>query len=322
MTIKHKVIVTGANGMLGSAICDELSSLANVKIIKLTRDVCDLLNAEAVEQFFSFHKPNFVYHCAAKVGGISANKNYPVEFLMHNVQIQNNVLSASHKESVERLIFFASNAVYPKDISRPIEEIDMLSGAPEETVRPYAIAKLAGIELCHSYNTQYGTKFLSLIPVNLYGPKDNFHPENSHVLPALLRKFHLAKMNNDKSVDVWGTGNQRREFMCSLDLARIAVEVMNFTTEKFEGVCQEYPPLINVGVGADISIRELAETIAKRVGFKGDVIFDSSKPEGINKKQTSVKKMHSLGLQHNISFDDGIGIIYDYYKEHVYNVEN
>jgi len=322
MTVKQKVFVTGANGMLGDAICEELASCANVEVIKVTRDVCNLIDSDAVEHFFSLHKPNFVYHCAAKVGGIAANKNYPVEFLIHNVQIQNNVFMAAHNNGVQRLVFFASNAVYPKNISRPIEEIDMLSGAPEETVRPYAIAKLAGIELCHSFNKQYDTKFLALIPVNLYGPKDNFHPENSHVLPALLRKFHLAKVNDEDSVEVWGTGNQRREFMCSLDLARIAVEVMNFSDEKFDGVCSEYPPLVNVGVGSDISIKELAETIAKKVGYTGQIIFDSSKPEGINKKQTSVEKMHSLGLKHKISFDDGIGIIYDYYKAHVYSCEN
>lgn len=318
MTSKQKVIVTGANGMLGSAICEALENTANIEIIKLTRDVCDLLNPTEVDDFFSKHNPDFVYHCAAKVGGIAANKNYPVEFLVHNIQIQNNVLSAAHKNSVERLIFFASNAVYPENISRPIEEVDMLTGAPEATVRPYAIAKLAGIELCHSYNSQYGTKYLALIPVNLYGPKDNFHPENSHVLPALIRKFHIAKENNESTVEVWGTGNQRREFMCSLDLARIAVEVMNFEEDKFNNVCNNYPPLVNVGVGEDISIRELAEVIAKRVGFKGRIIFDSTKPEGINKKQTSVTKMHALGLHHQVSFDDGIAIIYNYFKEYVY----
>jgi len=317
MQIK-KVLVTGANGMLGSALCDALSNIENIKVIKLTRDECDLLNSTEVDIFFSHHKPDFVFHCAAKVGGIGANKQYPVEFLMHNVQIQNNVFSSAHKNNVERLVFFASNAVYPKDISRPIEEVDILTGAPEETVRPYAIAKLAGIELCHSYNKEYGTKFLALIPVNLYGPKDNFHPENSHVLPALIRKFHIAKEQNDASVEVWGSGNQRREFMCSLDLARIAVEVMNFDEEKFTEVCESYPPLVNIGVGTDISIRELAEVISKHVGFAGTIQFDSTKPEGINKKQTSVTKMHSLGLHHQIPFDEGISIIYKYFTDFVY----
>jgi GDP-L-fucose synthase len=318
MTTITKVLVTGANGLLGSAICNELAKSDNIEVIQLTRADCDLLDRSKVNSFFESIKPDWVFHCAAKVGGIGANKNYPVEFLTENVTIQNNVFHAAQNTEVGRLIFFASNAVYPENIDRPIEETDILTGSPEETVRPYALAKLAGIELCSSYNKQYGTNFLSLIPINLYGPKDNFHPQNSHVLPALIRKFHDAKESGAEAVEVWGSGNQRREFMCSLDLARIACEVMKFDDDKFSGLCNTYPPLLNVGAGVDINIKELAELISTHVGYKGRIVFDSSKPEGINKKQTSIDKMLRLNLRSEISLEDGIGIIYDYFVNEVY----
>ena len=319
MTTITKVLVTGANGLLGSAICNELAKLDNIEVIKLTRTDCDLLDRSQVTSFFESAKPDWIFHCAAKVGGIGANKNYPVEFLAENVTIQNNVFNAAHNIGVGRLIFFASNAVYPENISRPIKETDILTGSPEETVRPYALAKLVGIELCSSYNKQYGTNYLSLIPINLYGPKDNFHPQNSHVLPALIRKFHNAKESGAEVVNVWGSGNQRREFMCSLDLARIACEVMKFDDDKFSGLCNTYPPLLNVGAGVDISIKELAELIATHVGYEGQIVFDSSKPEGINKKQTSIDQMLGLNLRSEIPLEEGIGIIYDYFVNEVYS---
>lgn len=319
MATMTKVLVTGANGLLGSAICNELVKSDNVEIIQHTRASCDFLDRGQVDSFFESVNPDWVFHCAAKVGGIGANKNYPVEFLTENITIQNNVFNAAHNVGVGRLIFFASNAVYPENIDRPIKETDILTGSPEETVRPYALAKLAGVELCSSYNKQYGTKFLSLIPINLYGPRDNFHPQNSHVLPSLIRKFHDAKENGAEVVDVWGSGNQRREFMCSLDLARIACEVMDFDDNKFSGLCNTYPPLLNVGAGEDINIKGLAEIIATHVGYNGKIAFDSSKPEGINKKQTSIDKMLKLNLKSEISLEDGIGIIYDYYVNEVYS---
>lgn len=314
---KQKVIVTGANGMLGYAVCEELKKYENIEVVACTREECDLLSESETFSFFNDIRPDFVVHCAAKVGGIGANKNYPVEFLTENVSIQNNVFKASKSVGVKRLLFFASNAVYPAGIDRPIKEIDILTGAPEETVRPYALAKLSGIELCYSYNKQYNTQFLSLIPVNLYGPKDNFHPENSHVLPALIRKFHNAKINNEASVEIWGSGNQRREFMCSLDLARIASEVLFFEDSKFSQLCNEYPPLLNIGVDDDTSIKELASAIKSLVGYEGELRFDTTKPEGIQKKQTSVEKMHSFGLHHQIELTQGLEIIYDYYKKNV-----
>lgn len=318
MNTNKKALVTGANGLLGSAICEELYKLDDIDVIRLTRKECNLLDSKQVNSFFETVKPDWVFHCAAKVGGIGANKNYPVEFLIDNVTIQNNVFHAAHNVSVQRLIFFASNAVYPENIERPIEETDMLTGRPEETVRPYALAKLAGIELCSSFNKQYGTNFLSLIPINLYGPKDNFHPQNSHVLPALIQKFHEAMVSDAKEVEVWGTGHQRREFMCSLDLSRIACEVMRFDDDKFSSLCNTYPPLLNIGAGTDISIKELAELIAKRIGYKGKIVFDSGKPEGINKKQTNIDKMKKLDLHSEISLEDGIGIIYEYFVNEVY----
>jgi GDP-L-fucose synthase len=319
MTIIAKVLVTGANGLLGSAICNELVKSDGIKVIQLTRADCDLLEESQVQSFFESVKPDWVFHCAAKVGGIGANKNYPVEFLAENITIQNNVIKAAHDVGVARLIFFASNAVYPENIHHPIKETDILTGSPEETVRPYALAKLAGIELCNSYNKQYGDRFLSLIPINLYGPRDNFDTKSSHVLPALIRKFHVAKESGAGVVEVWGSGNQRREFMCSLDLARIACEVMKFDDDKFSELCNTYPPLLNVGAGDDISIKGLAELIATHVGFNGKIVFDSTKPEGINKKQTSIDKMLNLGLQSEISLNDGIGIIYEYFVNEVHD---
>jgi GDP-L-fucose synthase len=318
MILAKTVMVTGSSGMLGSALCDALEKDPNINLIRHTRETCDLQSETEVNDYFAKIKPDFIFHCAAKVGGIAANKRYPVEFLADNIRIQNNVFSAAYKNDVQRVLFFASNAVYPESIDRPIYETDILTGQPEKTVRPYAVAKIAGIELCYSYNVQYGTKYLALIPVNLFGPKDNFHPENSHVLPSLIRKFHLAKEESAPKVEVWGSGNQRREFMCSLDLARLAIEVLNFNDDNFEKICNKYPPMINLGVGEDISIRELSSIISSRVGYQGEIVFDSSKPEGINKKQTSVEKMHSLGLKHEISLEAGIDIIYDYYKNEVH----
>ena len=318
MATNKKVLVTGANGLLGSAICRELEKSDNIDTIRLTRNECDLLDKNQTNSFFESNKPDWVFHCAAKVGGIGANKAHPVEFLVDNSTIQNNAFRAAYNVGVKRLIFFASNAVYPENIKDSIKETDILTGNPEETVRPYALAKLAGIELCASYNKQYGTNYLSLIPINLYGPKDNFHPNNSHVLPALIKKFHGAIVSGEKEVNIWGSGNQRREFMCSLDLARIACEVMSFENDKFSKLCNTYPPLINIGVSSDISIKELAQLVAKHVGFKGKLVFDSSKPEGIIRKQTCVDKMKGLNLQSKILLEDGIGIIYDYFVKEVY----
>lgn len=320
MKTNKKILITGANGLLGSALCRELEKLGDVEIIRLTRKECDLLDKNQTNLFFQSNKPDLVFHCAAKVGGINANKRYPVEFIIENTTIQNNTFHAAYNVGVKRMIFFASNAVYPENIEGLIKETDMLTGKPEETVRPYALSKLLGIELCASYNKQYGTNYLSLVPVNLYGPKDNFHPHNSHVLPSLIQKFHIAMVSGAKKVDVWGSGDARREFMCSIDLARIACEVMFLDNNKFSRLCNTYPPLINIGVSSDISIKELAELVAKHVGFKGKLDFDTSKPEGINRKQTCVEKMKKLNLRSNISLQDGIAITYDYFVNEVYKI--
>lgn len=312
-----KVLVTGSAGMLGTAITNELSKFAEYDVYAVNRNDCDLLNASSVNALFDEIKPDFVFNCAAKVGGIAANKNYPADFLMDNLEIQNNVLKAAKNIGVKRLISFASNAVYPEGIERPIAEDDILTGKPEATVRPYAVAKIAGIEACHAFNSQFDTRFIALIPVNLYGPNDNFHPQNSHVLPSLIRKFHNAKVNNDPKVEIWGSGNQRREFMCSLDLARLSVEVLRFPDDKFDSIALSYPPMVNMGVGVDTSIKELAEKIAKHVGFEGELVFDTTKPEGIGKKQTAVEKMHQLGLYHEIELEEGLGVIYKYFLENL-----
>jgi GDP-L-fucose synthase len=310
-----KVIVTGSRGLLGSAICGALNQMNDVEVVALSRDDCDLRKVDEVESLFAKIKPDWVFHCAAKVGGIKANKNNPVEFLLENIDIQNNVLKAAHNVQVSRVIFFASNAIYPENINVSIKEEDLLSGPIEKTVRPYAIAKIAGIELCYAYNKQYGENFLALVPVNLYGPNDNFHPENSHVLPALIRKFYEAVENNDKSVKVWGSGEQRREFMCSIDLARIACEIIRFDEDKFKNLCNSYPPIVNIGVNSDISIKELAYLIAKHMDYKGEVVFDIDEPTGVQGKMTCIKKMRSLNLKPEISLEQGVELISKYYVE-------
>jgi len=313
-----KILITGASGLLGSALSAYLETNSDIELIKLTRADCNLLEIDQVHDVIKKHQPDSIFHCAAKVGGIGANKEFPVDFLVDNVSIQNNLFKAANDAGVKRVIFFASNAVYPKGIERPIRESDILTGQPEDTVRPYALAKLAGIELCHAYNKQYGTtKFIALIPVNLYGPNDNFHPDYSHVLPALIQKFYLAKQSGDNLVSVWGSGKQRREFMCSIDLARIAAEIMMSDENSFNQITEHYPPLINVGVGYDTNIKDLALLIAKKVGYVGDITFDSSKPEGILQKQTCIEKMSSLGYKHEIDLDEGLDIIINYYIHNV-----
>jgi GDP-L-fucose synthase len=315
MKNKKKVVVTGSRGLLGSAICGALNQINDIEVLPLSRDDCDLRKADEVESLFAEIKPDWVFHCAAKVGGIKANKNNPVEFLLENIDIQNSVLKAAHNVKVSRVIFFASNAVYPENINVSIKEEDLLSGPIEKIVRPYAIAKISGIELCYNFNKQYGENFLALIPVNLYGPNDNFHSENSHVLPALIRKFYEAVENNDKSVKIWGSGEQRREFMCSIDLARIACEIIRFDEDKFKSLCNSYPPIINIGVDSDISIKELAFLIANHTGYKGEVVFDINEPTGVQGKMTCNKKMKSFDLKPEISLEKGIDIISKYYLE-------
>ena len=292
MDANAKIYIAGHRGLVGSAIMRNLKQKGYSNLLTRTHAELDLTNREATANFFSMEKPDYVFMAAAKVGGIYANNIYPAEFIRDNLAIQTNVIHEAYCNGVERLMFLGSSCIYPKLAPQPMREEYLLTGPLEPTNRPYALAKIAGIEMCWSYNRQYGTKYLAAMPTNLYGPGDNYHPENSHVIPALIRKFHEAKVHNSPTVTVWGTGTPRREFMYSEDMADACIYLMNLPDEKFVSLLGSdesqtgrfEPPLVNVGVGEDISIRDLAATIGQIVGFKGDLIFDTSKPDGTPRK--------------------------------------
>ncbi|NMG72265.1 GDP-L-fucose synthase family protein [Parazoarcus communis] len=315
MLAKDSVIyVAGHRGLVGSAIYRNLSDAGYTNLLTRTHAELDLTDATATERFFAEHKPEFVFLAAAKVGGIVANNTYPGEFIRENLMIQANVIHSAWKNGVKRLLFLGSSCIYPKFAPQPMKEEHLLTGPLEPTNRPYALAKIAGIEMCWSYNRQYGTKYLSVMPTNLYGPGDNYHPENSHVIPALIRKFDQALQTGADTVTVWGTGSPRREFLYSEDMADACVFVMNLPDEKYdlllgsdESVSGKFePPLLNVGVGEDVSIRDLAGLIGNTVGFDGKLEFDATKPDGTPRKLMDVTKLHSLGWRARTSMDQGL----------------
>jgi GDP-L-fucose synthase len=288
-------------------------------LLTRTHAELDLTNQAAVEAFFAREKPEYVFLAAAKVGGIHANNTYPAEFIRDNLAIQTNVIHAAYLNGVKRLLFLGSSCIYPRDCPQPIKEEYLLTGPLEPTNRPYALAKIAGIEMCWSYNRQYGAQYLAVMPTNLYGPGDNYHPENSHVIPALIRKFHEAKLNDAPTVTVWGTGTPRREFLYSDDMADACVFLMNLPDEKYDTLLGSdeaktgkfEPPLVNIGVGEDVTIRELAQTIKEVVGFQGEVVFDTSKPDGTPRKLLDVSRMKALGCQAHIGLQGGIRSAYE-----------
>lgn len=326
MLTKDSVIyVAGHRGLVGSAILRNLSNAGYRNLLTRTHAELDLTDAAATEAFFTEHKPEFVFLAAAKVGGIVANNVYPAEFIRDNLAIQTNVIHSAWKSGVKRLLFLGSSCIYPKFAPQPMKEEHLLTGPLEPTNRPYALAKIAGIEMCWSYNRQYGTKYLAVMPTNLYGPGDNYHPENSHVIPALIRKFHEAVQSGADKVTVWGTGSPRREFLYSADMADACVYVMNLPDAEYsrllgsdESVSGRFePPLLNVGVGEDVSIRDLASIVGKAVGFAGDLVFDTSKPDGTPRKLMDVAKLHSLGWKASMSLDEGLKHAYaDFVKLH------
>lgn len=303
MDKRARIYVAGHRGLVGSAIVRKLEADGYTGILKRTHAELDLTDAAATEAFFAEHKPEYVFLAAAKVGGIVANNTYPAEFIRDNLVIQTNVIHSAWKHGVERLLFLGSSCIYPKLAPQPMKEDHLLTGPLEPTNRPYALAKIAGIEMCWSYNRQYGTKYLAAMPTNLYGPGDNYHPENSHVIPALLRKFHEAKTRGESTVTVWGSGKPKREFLYSDDLADGCVFLMNLDQRSFDGLLGGdesqtglfEPPLINIGVGTDVTIGELAETIRGIVGFEGEIDFDSSKPDGTPRKLMDVDRLSALG---------------------------
>lgn len=296
-----RVYVAGHRGMVGSAIVRRLESDGYRNLITRTSSQLDLRNQQQVEDFFRSEKPEYVFLAAAKVGGIHANNIYRGEFLYDNLMIQNNVIHQSYRHNVKKLLFLGSSCIYPKMAPQPLKEEYLLTGPLEQTNEPYAVAKIAGIKMCESYRRQYGCDFISAMPTNLYGPNDNYDLNNSHVLPALIRKFHEAKENNAGKVTVWGTGSPKREFLHVNDLADACVFLMRSYNEELH---------VNVGVGEDISIKDLALLIKQIVGFEGDITFDSSKPDGTPRKLMDVSKLHKLGWKHQIDLEAGIKSVY------------
>ncbi|MDP2881238.1 MAG: GDP-L-fucose synthase [Azonexus sp.] len=316
-----KIYVAGHRGMVGSAIARNLQAKGYTNIVTRTHQELDLINQAAVESFFEQEKPDYVFLAAAKVGGIIANNTYPAQFIRENLAIQTNIIHAAYVNNVKRLMFLGSSCIYPRMAPQPMSEECLLTGPLEPTNRPYALAKIAGIEMCWSYNRQYGTKYLAVMPTNLYGPGDNYHPENSHVIPALIRKFHDAKVANAKEVVVWGTGTPKREFLYSEDMADACVFLGNLPDEKYESLLGSdesksgkfEPPLVNVGVGEDITIKVLAETVGRVVDFEGDIAFDSSKPDGTPRKLMEVSRLAGLGWSAKTSLEIGIAQAYAAY---------
>jgi len=305
-----KIYVAGHRGLVGSAIMRRLQAAGYTRIITRTHAELDLTDQAAVRRFFEHEKPEYVFLAAAKVGGILANDTYPAEFIEQNLAIQNSVIHESWRAGVKRLLFLGSSCIYPRDCPQPIKEEYLLTGPLEPTNRAYAIAKIAGIEMCWSYNRQYGARFLAAMPTNLYGPGDNYDLQNSHVVPALIRKMHEAKQRGAPEVIVWGTGKPRREFLYSEDMADACVMIMSMKDELFDAQAKQYPPLINIGCGVDLTIRELAELVAQTVGFKGALKFDTSRPDGTPRKLLDVGRLFSLGWRPTVQLDAGIKAAY------------
>ncbi len=313
-----KIYIAGHRGLVGSALLRNLQAKGYGNLLTCSHAELDLTNQIAVESFFSLEKPDYVFIAAAKVGGILDNNEYPAEFIRDNLAIQTNLIHAANQNNVKRLLFLGSSCIYPKLCPQPMKEEYLLTSPLEATNRPYALAKIAGVEMCWSYNRQYGTQYLAVMPTNLYGPGDNYHPENSHVIPALIRKFHEAKQNNAAAVTVWGTGTHKREFLYSEDMADACVFFMNLPDEWFSTLLGSDEakigvfmlPVVNIGVGEDLSIKELADTVQIVVGFSGEIVFDTSKPDDTPRKLMDVSRLHNLGWLANTNFRAGLAHAY------------
>jgi len=302
--MSKKIFVAGHKGLVGSALVRALKNNSYNNLILKSREELDLMDTASVSEFFESEKPDWVFLAAAKVGGIYANNTYPVDFLLDNLKIQNNIIEACYKNNVEKLLFLGSSCIYPKLAPQPLKEEYLLTSELEKTNEPYALAKITGIKLCNAYNRQYGTNYISVMPCNLYGVNDNYHVENAHVIPMLMRRFHEAKEQKLEKVTVWGTGTPLREFMCSDDLANACLYLMENKTSA------EVGEFINIGTGTDVTIRELAELIKETVGFEGELEFDPTKPDGTPRKLLDVSRLNSLGWQAQISIKEGLKISY------------
>ena len=315
-----KIFLAGHQGMVGSAVLTEMIARGYDEIVTRTRSELDLLDQSAVSTFLKIEKPELVIIAAAKVGGIYANNTYPAEFIYENLMIDCNLIHGSYLAGCEKLLFLGSSCIYPRHAHQPMQESELLSGLLEPTNEPYAIGKIAGIKLCESYNRQYGTDYRSIMPTNLYGPGDKFHLENSHVIPALLKKYHDAKMANDESVVVWGSGNARREFLHVNDMASASIHVIELEKTVYLSQIDPMVSHLNVGTGLDVSIRELTETLKEVIGFEGRIEFDTSKPDGPPRKLLDVNKLGKLGWQSKIELEQGLLDTYDWFLAKVDNL--
>ena len=314
---KDSIFVAGHSGMVGSAIVRQLEKLEFVNILTESRNNVDLTDQSSVINFFSTNKIDYVVLAAARVGGIFANSEYPAEFIYENLMIECNVIHSAYITGVKRLLFLGSSCIYPKLSKQPIKESELLTGVLEPSNEPYAIAKIAGIKLCESYNRQYGTYYRSVMPTNVYGEGDNFHINNSHVVPALLRKFHEAKINNNNSVSIWGDGSAMREFLYVDDMADACIHIMSFSDDIYDSYTKPLLSHINIGSGVDLSIRELAETIKEVVGYRGNLLFDTSKPNGSPRKLLNVSKLNSMGWKYQTNLKTGLKKTYTWYLDKI-----
>ena len=312
---KTRIFVAGHRGMVGSALVRQLSKRADVELVVRSRQELNLLSQQEVEKFFQTEKLDQVYLAAAKVGGIHANNTYPADFIYQNLMIECNVIHSSYRAGVNRLLFLGSSCIYPKLAQQPMAESELLQGSLETTNEPYAIAKIAGIKLCEAYNRQFGTQYRSVMPTNLYGIHDNFHPENSHVIPALMRRFHEAKVNGEQQVTVWGSGKPLREFLNVDDMAAASIHVMELEDSIYQQFVSPMLSHINVGTGTDCSIAQLAELMAVVVGFTGKIVFDPSKPDGTPRKLLDVSRLKRLGWEPKISLPEGLKATYAWFVE-------
>jgi GDP-L-fucose synthase len=321
MMQQPKIFVAGHRGMVGSAILRALSAQGHTRFVVRTHDEMDLTDQRAVFEFFQREKPDHVYLAAARVGGIHANNTYPAEFIYSNLMVQANVIHAAYMNHVEKLLFLGSSCIYPKHAQQPMAEEALLTGALEPTNEPYAVAKIAGVKLCESYNRQYGTDYRSVMPTNLYGPGDSYHAQNSHVVPALIQKFDTAKVEDAESVTIWGTGRAMREFLFVDDMAAASLHVMNLDKPAYEACTQPMQGHINVGYGSDVTIAELARRVADVVGYTGKIVFDTSKPDGSPRKLLDSSLLKSIGWTPRVTLEEGLATAYADYLSRTRSME-
>jgi len=316
MNVNDKVYIAGHEGLVGSAICRKLKARGFSNCITRSHKELDLINQTKVNDFFRELKPDYVILAAAKVGGISANNSYPVEFIYQNIMIEANIISAAYENNVKRILFLGSSCIYPKSAKQPMEEDALLTGTLEPSNEPYALAKILGIKLCESYNKQYSTDYRSVMPTNLYGINDNFHPKNSHVIAGLMQRMHNAKLNNSKEVIVWGSGKAIREFLYVDDMATASLFILELDKPYYQAKTNPNLSHINVGTGQGITIRKLAEIMKEIIGYEGKLVFDKTMPDGTLKKLLNVRKLESMGWKYTIELKEGLSKTYEWYKEH------